>query len=314
MPLSDHTTTVLADCKTFSENNIERMREAARNIFGDATEFLIGVNGSYARREATKNSDIDCFFLAASDDALPLSRKRQAEFREYVAESLDMKLPSSGGVFDQPLTVDDICHIGGQSDSNVTLTRRMLLLLEGEWLFNKPRFLDVRNRLLVRYLHDKPGKDKICMFLLNDIIRYWRTICIDLERKIEIGKSREIRLIKLRFSRMLLYASGVLTIGRGHGLCYEDKIQSLSTLFGKYPINRILSIAGEQATPVLNLYAEFLEALGTPDTRTALENESRNSRVFEEMRNKAGQFRDNLHCLFLAHFADDNPTLRALLL
>ena len=168
---------------------------------------------------------------------------------------------------------------------------------------------------MAQYLYDQPQKKKICLFLLNDIIRYWRTICTDLEHKThDQGKPRAIRVIKLRFSRMLLYVSGVLTIGEGHGLCYEDKIQSLRELFGQYPIKRILSIAGEGATSALDLYAEFLEAMDTPSIRKALEEEGLNSEVFERMNKKAGQFRDDLHHLFLTHFADDNPTCPRLLL
>ena len=290
------------------------MRETARTLFGNETEFLIGVNGSYARREATKGSDIDCFFLATKTNAVRLTEKQTA-FHHRVKEDLKLKLPASEGVFETPLPVDTICKIGGQNDDNITLTRRMLLLLEGEWVFNESAFRKVRNILLEKYLYDRPGKGKICMFLLNDIIRYWRTICIDLEQKIYHGnKARPIRLIKLRFSRMLLYASGVLTIGQGYGLSYENKIGSLSELFGKYPIGRIQSVVGEKAVPVLELYAEFLKALDMPHIRDSLEDEGRNSQAFEDMSNKARQFRDNLHCLFQTHFADDNPTIRALLL
>ena len=66
------------------------------------------------------------------------------------------------------------------------------------------------------------------MFLLNDVIRYWRTICIDLEHKVRAdNKARDIRLIKLRFSRMLLYASGVLAIGEGYRRSSEEKLESL---------------------------------------------------------------------------------------
>ena len=169
--------------------------------------------------------------------------------------------------------------------------------------------------MLDQYLYDQPEKKKICLFLLNDIIRYWRTICTDLEHKIRVqGKPPAIRFIKLRFSRMLLYVSGVLTIWHGHGLCYDDKIQSLCALFAKYPINRILFIAGEEAAPVLDLYAEFLEAMDTSSIRRVLETEGRHSEVFEELRNKAGVFRDNLHHLFRTYFADDDPTRRGLLL
>ena len=290
------------------------MREAAQTHFGNDTEFLIGVNGSYARREATKGSDIDCFFLATKTDASSLI-ERQTAFHDLVEADLNLKLPASEGVFEKPLPAAKICEIGGQNDNNETLTRRMLLLLEGEWVFNESAFHDVRNRLLAKYLYDEPGKDKICMFLLNDIIRYWRTICIDLEHKVYAhNKAREIRLIKLRFSRMLLYTSGVLAIGQGHGLSYEEKLESLRTLFGTYPIDRIQSVVGEKAAPVFDLYAQFLEALDTPHIRDSLEDEGRKSQAFEDMRNRAGQFRDSLHCLLQRHFASDNPTIRALLL
>ena len=277
-------------------------------------EFLVGVNGSYARREATKGSDIDYFFLATNNDISSL-RERQTAFEDFVRMHTNLQLPASDGVFAEPLPVNDICRIGGQGDSNVTLTRRMLLLLEGEWLFNESGFHDVRSRLLEKYLYDQPGEDKICMFLLNDIIRYWRTICVDLEQKIYAdNKPREIRLIKLRFSRMLLYASGVLAIGQGHGLRYEDKKRSLNALLAKHPIDRIQFIAREAAAPVLDLYAEFLKALGTPDIRDSLADEGRNSLVFEDLRHKAGRFRDDLHHLFQNHLEDDNPSIRALLL
>ena len=152
------------------------------------------------------------------------------------------------------------------------------------------------------------------MFLLNDIIRYWRTICIDLEHKIYAdGKAREVRLIKLRFSRMLLYASGVLAIGEGYGLSWKKKIESLRLLFAKHPIDRIRFIVGEKAAPVLELYAGFLRRLNIPADRRALEEDGK-TRVFEEMSDEAREFRNALHNLFEGHFVDGNPTIRALLL
>ncbi|WP_420462735.1 hypothetical protein [Candidatus Palauibacter sp.] len=290
------------------------MREAARGRFGNDSSFLIGINGSYARREATTGSDVDFFFLAANADA-SLLKDEQAVFREIVKADLNMELPASNGIFETPLPTDEICEIGGPGDNNETLTRRMLLLLEGEWVFNESAFHDVRDSLLKRYLYDRLGEDKICMFLLNDIIRYWRTICIDLEYKAYAeNKVRETRLIKLRFSRMLLYASGVLAIGQGHGLSYEAKLESLRSLFQRYPINRIRSVVGDGAAPVLDLYAEFLEALDTPSIRDSLDSEGPDGQHFVDMSKKAGQFRDRLRCLLQGHFTGDNPTIRALLL
>lgn len=289
------------------------MRQAALDRFGDATDFLIGVNGSNARREATQGSDVDLFFLATGGTVSSV-REKQAEFRELLKTDLNLKLPAIGGVFGKPLPVEKIFEIGGRTDDNDTLTRRMLLLLEGEWVFNESAFFETRRALLDEYLHHRPQEDKICMFLLNDIIRYWRTICIDLERKVRAeNKPRDIRLIKLRFSRMLLYASGVFAIGEGYGLSSEEKLESLQTLLGKYPIDRIRSVVGDKAEPVLDLYADFLTALGTPAVRQALE-EEQESEYFMDLSEKAGRFRDMFHCLFAEHFGNGNPTLRAVLL
>ena len=253
------------------------MRESALERFGDTREFLIGVNGSYARREATEKSDVDFFFLTTGSEASS-AEESQAEFRDLLEEDLNLKLPASNGVFENPLPVEKIYEIGGLTDDNATLTRRMLLLLEGEWVFNESGFREVRRSLLDKYLHHRPEADKICMFLLNDVIRYWRTICIDLENKVHAhSKARDIRLIKLRFSRMLLYASGVLAIGEGYGLSSEEKLKSLQTLLGKWPIDRIRS--GKKAEPVLDLYAGFLKALDTPTVRQSLEDRQESPRL-----------------------------------
>ena len=258
------------------------------------------------------------FFLAVKPDVLPLSEvcERKVTFEALLDDNLTIKLPASEGVFDKPLAVDEICEIGGLKDKNVTITRRMLLLLEGEWVFNAAAFHEVRDRLLDEYLRNDPGRDKICMFLLNDIIRYWRTICIDLEHKSGIGgKPREIRLIKLRFARLLLYASGVFAIGHGHGLSAADKKIDLFELLGMCPIDRIQAVVGETAAaPVFNRYAEFLKALDTGDIRQSLEKDGPDAKVFSHMRGTARCFRDELYDLMLEHFGTEHPTIRALLL
>ena len=280
-------------------------------MFGNTTDFLIGVNGSYARREATEGSDVDLFFLATGNE-ISSTCERQAEFRGILEADLNLKLPARCGVFARPLPVEKICEIGGPTDDNARLTRRMLLLLEGEWVFNKACFHEVRQDLLNEYHHYGPEEDRICMFLLNDVIRYWRTICIDLEHKVRAqDKARDIRLIKLRFSRMLLYASGVFAIGMGYGLTSEKKMERLQTLLAESPIDRIRSVVGEKAEPVLELYGCFLTALDTSTVRQALE-ECQDSEDFTDLSDKARRFRDSLDSLFEGHFGRNNPTLRAL--
>ena len=79
------------------------MRESALERFGNTREFLIGVNGSYARREATGESDVDLFFLTTGSEASSAD-EAQGEFREF-----NLKVPAS----ENPLPVEKIYEIGG---------------------------------------------------------------------------------------------------------------------------------------------------------------------------------------------------------
>jgi len=73
--------------------------------------------------------------------------------------------------------------------------------------------------VLTRYITEDWGifskedaKDAIPRFLLNDIVRYWRTMCVDFayKRRKGQGKGWGLRTVKLRLSRKLIYVSGLL--------------------------------------------------------------------------------------------------------
>jgi hypothetical protein len=300
-----------------SEDGIARMRAAAAELIGDDERFIVGVNGSYARREVTGGSDVDLFMLYRND-AIKEAQYFQAELREKL-EGESFKMPAPGGVFSSPLTVSILTQsIGGMDDTNEYITRRMLLLLEGEWIYNATQFDRARTRLLDQYVAATIRPEQICLFLLNDIIRYWRTICVDFEYKVQSdGKPREIRLIKLRFSRMLLFFAGVMAVGATFGLERANKISRLSELLALPAHQRLLEIAGDKAHPALELYADFLEALDDTAVREALSATlppGQESSEFTTLRGQAQQFRLSLLDVLHDHFGNDNPTVAALML
>ncbi len=173
---SDDRSRILSGCEAESTRQLNLMRDIAQEMFAGDRNHLIGVNGSVARRECTRGSDVDLFFLFDGKETDDETREAQQAYRRRL-EKDGLSMPASGGVFEKPLGVDRLVDtIGGGDDTNEFITRRMLFLLEGEWIHNRTMFERTRDRLIEGYVADGLGDGKLCMFLLNDIIRYWRTI------------------------------------------------------------------------------------------------------------------------------------------
>ena len=77
--------------------------------------------------------------------------------------------------------------------------------------------------MLDRYLAEGRSDHRPPRFFLNDVMRYWRTIAVDFA-----GKHREderkwgLRNAKLRTSRKMLFAGGLVPILRCHALRGAD--------------------------------------------------------------------------------------------
>lgn len=296
-----------------SEAGIVLARSIASDVLGDEKGLIVGANGSFARREATTGSDIDLFYLLNSNAELEPVKRQNFEVGIGNAR---FKLPAEGGVFAECLRTEDLLkNIGGLDDTNTSLTRRMLLLLEGEWLHNHEGFTKARRELLARYVSDNTPKDKISLFLLNDIIRYWRTMCVDYEYKTGDGKKpRGIRLVKLRFSRLCLAFGGVVAVAETFDLVAEQKRQRLEELLSLDVLKRVESVIGDHARGALTLYDQFLAALDDEATRKKLSSDGyENAAEFSDLRRLGREFKDELIRSLVAKYPAEHPIHRALL-
>lgn len=227
--------------------------------------------------------------------------------------------PSKDGAFGESVNRNEILScIGGDDDSNKNITRRILFLLEGEWLFNEEGLRCFRREILERYIGEGMTDHQLALFLLNDIIRYYRTIAVDYEFKISgngAPKPWAIRNIKLVFSRKLLYASGLFSIAMTVDRARDEKIEILEDLFNRPVMERMLAICGEaRMGPVVASYNRFLDFLGDPGNRehlATLKRSDRDDEHFREIKNEGHHFTRELLKVFEGTFDSTHPIRRA---
>ncbi len=313
------------DARKRSEVLLGRAVAALGSLETPSTAII--VTGSVGRWELTSGSDFDWYLLIdgpSNPDHFVLARRI-----EEVVEDLGLKKPGPTGTFGQLVSSHDLVHyIAGTRDTNVNLTRRILLLLESRAITNAVLRQTVIRNVLARYVvHDRPvpsrsGRQrKLPHFLLNDVVRYWRTMASDFASKMWESQHRGwgIRNMKLRFSRKLLFVAGLLTAFAAELLPTGELLSSATTedefltLLADFiaeqtditPLDKLARSVlshSECAAPVFDSYDRFLSALHDEKSRNALEevdfNDASASSVYNELRDGSHRFRAGIDDLF----------------
>ncbi|MEN2976085.1 hypothetical protein P7L78_15950 [Tistrella bauzanensis] len=279
------------------------------------------VCGSYGRGEAGPQADLDSYVLydprAAAGkrgDGCEMAARQLAGRVHRAAAIAGIRQPADGGAFEATQSADALINtIGGVEDGNQITTRRLLMLLEGRALAGAPVFRRSLDGLIATYVQDHHGRDDPATFLLNDVIRYYRSICVDFEMKTRgaAAKGWGLRNVKLVFSRKLLYVSGVVAAGETAGLDVPAKRALLSRLLGRPPIDRLLDIYGPgPLLPALARYDRFLAALDDPANRAALDvppAEARGLPLYRMLKDEAAGFSRDLLTLINSRYPADHP-------
>jgi predicted nucleotidyltransferase len=301
----------------------------ARSVPED-TAFV--VFGSLAREELTEGSDVDWALLVdgPTDDGHSSAVHRlRALLRER-----NYKDPGTGGLFGGLAISHELVHrIGGDSDSNRNITQRILLLLESR----APMRTDVvRTRvlrvLLTRYLVDDfgyamPPKSaaRVPRFLLNDIVRYWRTMAVDFaaKRREREGAGWGLRNFKLRMSRKLIFAAGLVaclscklrppeSLALPAAETEEDYAAIMATHLLSFVDSTPLDILawastqfeadGRTVAAIFESYDAFLGLLSDTEARNRLDElrpeEALGDSLFKKTRDIGNRFQDGLSALF----------------
>ena len=289
------------------------------------------VFGSVGRGEVTEASDID-WTLLIDGPSDPNHAHLVAEIRDRL-EEMELEKPGRTETFGvMAFSHELIHHIAGTHDTNQNLTRRLLLLFES-FAVTAPLVREkVMRNVLDRYVtHDivaplsTPPKRVIPHFLLNDVVRYWRTMASDYAAKMweRQNEGWGLRNIKLRFSRKLIFVAGLLA-------CFSFELdppdnadviradrENLPSALANHVLSRLamppldalaaaLLAHGQDlnARKIFDAYDQFLGILLDQEQRAELTrlpiDKALESKVWLSARDASRDFRDGLEELFLA--------------
>jgi predicted nucleotidyltransferase len=293
------------------------------------------VTGSLGRGEATPGSDADWILLVdGPSDAEHAMLAREIEKRVLAVVP---KETGPTGTFGSIVPSHELVHyIAGTRDSNENLTRRILLLSESRALTNPLVRERVIRNILARYvLYDRPVRSRsgrrqvVPHFLLNDVVRYWRTMASDYASKMW-ERDREgwgIRNVKLRFSRKLLFTAGLITAFAGDlfappefyqvkndeqfYLMLADLIRSQTDVPPLELLARVVLEADDTdvASDIFSSYDQFLDVVANPEARAKLESirfeDALDDPTYSGLRDVSQRFRRGITRLFF----DAHPKL-----
>lgn len=316
----------IASARERSRELLLRLQNGLFPIIRADTTFV--VFGSLARLEFTDQSDIDWTLLVdgAADPDHWIAGDR---IRDRLAE-LALPQPTAGGPFGNLTFSHDLIHrIGGDDDTNRNTTQRLLLLLESKPIGTAGAYDHVVDQVLARYIEEDlvtaaDSPYRVPRFLQNDVARYWRTMAVDFahKRRARGASGWALRTAKLRLSRKLMYASGLLTCfscdflltDRRRGPFGDTRhvLQHLRGLVRTTPLDIVArtvpSYFGELSGPGVALfqaYDDFLGLMGDAEKRERLKKlppaDADRDVVQREVREIGTRFQDALTEIFLVH-------------
>jgi len=298
-------------------NTILKKLEPLSGEFAESGTTL-AITGSLARMEAAEGSDFDAYVIRSDGTETTDSAER---LWSSALEKSGLSDPSGTGNFgsDQNLRCGEIVeNIGGNNDDTRKLSQRVSLFLESKFIGDTDTANELIDRIVARYIGEKITNHQLGMFLLNDIIRFYRTICVDFEYKTEEeGKSWGIRNIKLVYSRKMIYFSGVIMCAELAQRSPGDKRRFCIDMIQLTPVERVLKVMGIGALQSLKYYDNFLGAMRDRNIRDEIkgvEADRRNdSETFVNLKNQGHRFGWSLRSMFMQHYDSTHPIHKALM-
>lgn len=203
----------------------DRLKDAETVASGKACVYA---TGSFGRCEASSYSDLDLFIVGKSKlgangkDASLLMRLDEICIKADLIEATrELNIPefSGDGRYLTHYSVNEFVETLGTPEDDVTntFTARLLLLLESCPLLEPIIYREVTEEVIAAYWRDYEDHktDFMPAFLANDVLRLWRTFCVNYEARTEripdVEKAKgKLKNYKLKHSRLLTCYSALL--------------------------------------------------------------------------------------------------------
>jgi predicted nucleotidyltransferase len=203
---------------------INRLRQRltdAERLCGERA--CVYATGSFSRGEASEHSDLDVFIAGKGTQKEPaLTGLDEILIKADLIEAIrELGIPdfSGDGEYLTHYTVGELVDTLGkpEDDASNTFTARLLLLLESYPLLGESAYRDITKQVITAYWRDYQDHKKnfIPAYLTNDILRMWRTFCVNYEARTqsdppERKAKRKLKNLKLKHSRLLTCYSALL--------------------------------------------------------------------------------------------------------
>ena len=255
--------------------------DALRTDLVDAETLIAGracvyATGSFGRLEAGPFSDLDLFIVVdkfsnnvgATRTFSGIDETKLAFHLISAVERSEIAEFDAGGRFLKSHGITDfVSALGSQSDDYYnTLTGRVLLLLESKPLLNTKLYDRLLEDVVAAYFRDFEGNEGgfVPSFLINDIMRLWRTFCVNYEFSRKKGSDDiKIKNLKLKFSRMLTCYSAIMYLISVHVRSCTVSPPDVIKMASLSPVERLEHLKAENCfTDVLsqNRFSSLLDS------------------------------------------------------
>ena len=314
--------------------------DGLRGSLATAEEFIgtkgcVYLTGSFAREEASAYSDLDLFIVGGSDEDDGKEARRLRRLDEICIKAELIKAIHLAGIPDfsgdgeylvHYTTRELVKHLGQpHDDSSNTFTARLLLLLESKPLLGRATYDEAINDVVASYWRDYQDHptDFVPAFLVNDILRLWRTFCVNYEARTstqpkEKKAKRKLKNFKLKHSRLLTCYSALAYLLHVHTVRRTVTPGDVVELVRMTPTERIERLAQERESAkghvdkIIEAYEAFLKQ--TDSNESDLVERFRDKRASRQLFEQANELGNLMYDLLRSiDEQGDSPLYRLLL-